>query len=71
MEYERGVRLKLFLAAGVRFSLKRLPQLRIAAKPSSSRPADFKNIFSETMAERNDDCEKVTLVTEAFNDLWC
>jgi len=46
MGYERGVRLKLFLAAGVRFSLKRLPQLRIAAKPSGgSRAADFKIIL--------------------------
>jgi len=33
MGYERGGCLKLFLAAGVRFSFDRLPQLRIAAKP--------------------------------------
>jgi hypothetical protein len=37
----------LFLVAGVLFSVERLPQLRIAAKPRGSRPADFKNIFSE------------------------
>jgi len=46
--YERGVcRGLLFLSAGGRFSLEKLPQLGTAAKPSGSRPADFKNIFSE------------------------
>jgi len=45
--YERGICRGLFLSAGGRFSLEKLPQLGTAAKPSGSRPADFKNIFSE------------------------
>ncbi|MGZ5545884.1 MAG: hypothetical protein ACXWIU_14555 [Limisphaerales bacterium] len=49
----------LFLVAGVLFSVERLPQLRIAAKPTCSRP--------KTIAQCNRDREKVTLVTDSLD----
>jgi hypothetical protein len=45
--------------------------LELLRSLAAANPQTSKISSRETMAERNNDCEKVTLVTEAFNDLWC
>ncbi len=68
MEYERGVRLKLFLAAGVRFSLKRLPQL-MRSLAAAADPQTSKLSYKKPIVQRNNQREKVTLVTKSFDPL--